>query len=600
MAHARIPGRAAAAASAASGARLLPLFESAPRMGGSIPRRLAAVASSSRIRHGSSSTSTSGSTKEAHTHQTLGRQYSLFFTHEASPGTPFFQPHGWRIVQKLLRVVRDLYDRQGYDEVCSPQIYSEMLWKTSGHWENYRSEMFGVEGYRERDAREAERIDARGRGAAAAAAVAAGHHAGCPAHGHAEHGAGDELAAHGSGLKPMNCPGHCLMFAHEERSYRDLPIRFAEFSPLHRNEPSGSLSGLTRVRRFHQDDAHVFCTAQQVSAEIFKMLGMLRSAYETFGFPASALELVLSTRPEQSMGSAEEWERAEAALRAALDASALAWSPNEGDGAFYGPKIDVRLVDALGRKHQTATIQLDFQLPRRFELHYKNEHGEAERPVMIHRAILGSAERFLAILLEAGQGEWPFWISPRQAVVVPIGRNPLVKEYAQRVRQTLALGDPLDLSFRSPSQQDDSSPDASSRQDSAALERQSAQEAQELLHRAGRPLQTFHVEVDGTAERLDKRVRRAEMGRINFVLVVGEKEMENGTVNVRARERAVMAGSSSGAGAAGGAAEVAAAEAGAEVQVGRRGWERVIKKDMGEWEVGKLRELFCYLDSHHL
>ncbi|KAE8216175.1 hypothetical protein CF327_g617 [Tilletia walkeri] len=522
----------------------------------------------------SSSKASTPSPKEVHTHQTLARQYGLFFTHESSPGTPFFQPNGWRIVQKLLRVVRDLYDRQGYDEVCSPQIYSEALWKTSGHWDNYRSEMFGVEGYRERDLRET--------------AGASAYGTSCPAHAY-EHGheGAAEHSHDGSGLKPMNCPGHCLMFAHEERSYRDLPIRYAEFSPLHRNEPSGSLSGLTRVRRFHQDDAHVFCAPEQVSTEILTMLGMLRSAYETFGFPSSALELVLSTRPDKSIGSADEWTKAEDALRAALDASHLAWSPNEGDGAFYGPKIDVRLLDALGRKHQTATIQLDFQLPRRFELHFKNEAGEPERPVMIHRAILGSAERFMAILLEAGQGEWPFWLSPRQAIVIPVGRNPAVKEYAQRVRQALALGDALNLTV--PLSQDSTQESTTSTSaDAAEVEQNTAKLAQELLRRSGRTLQHFHVEVDSTAERLDKRVRRAEVGRINFVLVVGEKEMENGTVNVRARSREDSATVDDGAAAS------------QTIEEGRPGWEKVVKKDMGEWKVEKLRDLFCYLDSHHL
>ncbi|KAK0556391.1 threonyl-tRNA synthetase [Tilletia horrida] len=315
------------------------------------------------------------------------------------------------------------------------------------------------------------------------------------------------------------------------------------------------------------------------------MLGMLRSAYTTFGFPSEALELVLSTRPEQSIGSSEEWTKAEDSLRAALDASGLAWSLNEGDGAFYGPKIDVRLVDSLGRKHQTATIQLDFQLPQRFELHYKNEQGEAERPVMIHRAILGSAERFMAILLEAGQGDWPFWISPRQAIVIPVGRNPSIKEYAQRVRQTLALGDDLVI----PKQTEPSSTQGGDtgvhKVDSASIEREAADHAQHLLRRSGRTLQHFHVEVDTTAERLDKRVRRAETGRVNFILVVGEKEMLNSTINVRARKTQGAA-----------AAEVDDPQV---REPGQPGWEKVVEKEMGEWKVDELRRLFCYLDSHH-
>ncbi|EPQ25961.1 uncharacterized protein PFL1_06417 [Pseudozyma flocculosa PF-1] len=448
-------------------------------------------------------------------HRTIGKAQALFLTHDSSPGTPFILPHGMRLARKVERVVRDLYDIHGYDEVQSPQLYRSWLWKKSGHWDNYREDMFASEGYKERS----DRRSALAAAAAAGSGSIEGRTSCCSIHDPKDKGKSRETAttaaqqgeadedADSFGLKPMNCPGHCLIFGSQERSYRDLPIRYAEFSPLHRNEASGSLSGLTRVRRFHQDDAHVFCRPDQVSGEIESMLTMLSSAYETFGF--QQFELVLSTRPANFIGSVAEWDAAESDLKRALDGSGRQWTLNEADGAFYGPKIDIRLVDAAGRKHQTATIQLDFQLPQRFDLAYTDESGGKSRPVMIHRAILGSVERFLAILIEQTSGWWPFWLSPRQAIVLPASRDEAVVEYAAKVQRVLSLGfDPTP-------------------------------------HPAGpkttreRPLQRFYIDlVSNSNDKLAKLVRSAQLARYNYILVVGEAERQDGTVNVRMRDDA--------------------------------------------------------------
>ena len=465
-------------------------------------------------------------------HRAIGRAQALFMTSDAaSPGSPFILPHGMRIGRKVERVIRDLYDVYGYDEVHSPQLFKKDLWVKSGHWDNYRDDMFKVQGFRE----ESEWLANREK------------HDGHRCAGHGAASEGDDAF----GLKPMNCPGHCLIFSSQERSYRDLPLRLAEFGPLHRNESSGSLSGLTRVRRFHQDDAHVFCTPEQVSGEIKSMLQMLTGAYRAFGF--SQVELVLSTRPSQHIGELVEWDKAEAALRDALDHSGRSWSINEGDGAFYGPKIDCRLVDAAGKKHQTATIQLDFQLPRRFELRYNDpkaaDGSGYSMPVMIHRAILGSVERFMAILIESSSGRWPFWISPRQASVIPVADTPEIKAHARYARDFLALGQEIADRKRDGYKAPSSAP--------------------------ARPLQAFHVDQDHGLDTLSKMIRKAQRAKYNFSLVIGEKEARNGTVNVRVRE------------------DYAATE-----PVGLPG-RPVLQQDMGEWTLQDLRALFEKLDTHH-
>jgi threonyl-tRNA synthetase len=290
------------------------------------------------------------------------------------------------------------------------------------------------------------------------------------------------------GLKPMNCPGHCLMFKHHTRSYRDLPIRYADFGVLHRNEVSGALTGLTRVRRFQQDDAHIFCTTEQIFDEVLSVLHFMEKIYGIFGFKFS---LALSTRPAKALGDIDLWQRAEKALENVLNQFGHPWTINPGDGAFYGPKIDIRVTDALKRKHQCATIQLDFQLPIRFELLYKNATTDKnvgdthERPVIIHRAILGSVERFIAVLTEHTGGKWPFWVSPRQAMVIPISLN--FSDYASDV--------------------------------------------QKQIHAAG-----FYCDVDLSTLTLNNKVRQAQEAQYNYILVVGGEEVESKTVDIRTRD----------------------------------------------------------------
>jgi threonyl-tRNA synthetase len=287
------------------------------------------------------------------------------------------------------------------------------------------------------------------------------------------------------GLKPMNCPGHCLIFKHDTKSYRDLPIRLADFGVLHRNEVSGALSGLTRVRRFQQDDAHIFCTSDQIFDEVLSVLQFMKKIYGIFGFKFS---LVLSTRPKKYLGELELWNRAEQSLEQVLNAFGHPWKINPEDGAFYGPKIDIKVSDALKRRHQCATIQLDFQLPIRFDLQYQTssmEKDSKERPVMIHRAILGSLERFIAVLTEHTAGKWPFWISPRQVMVVPISLH--FTDYANQIRNHLeSLG--------------------------------------------------FYCDVDLSTLTLNKKIREAQIAQYNFILVVGEEEQKTGSVDVRTRD----------------------------------------------------------------
>eukprot|EP00246_Nothoceros_aenigmaticus_P001908 TRINITY_DN12591_c0_g1_i1.p1 TRINITY_DN12591_c0_g1~~TRINITY_DN12591_c0_g1_i1.p1 ORF type:complete len:679 (-),score=146.34 TRINITY_DN12591_c0_g1_i1:142-1911(-) len=372
-------------------------------------------------------------------HRVVGLEQQLFFFHELSPGSCFFLPYGTRIYNKLVDFIRGQYRERGYSEVKSPNIYNMQLWETSGHAANYKDNMFVF-----------------------------------------------EIEKQEFGLKPMNCPGHCLMFQHRVRSYRELPLRFAEFGVLHRNELSGALTGLTRVRRFQQDDAHIFCMESQVLDEVKGTLDFMEYAYTIFGF---TFELALSTRPEKYLGDPATWDRAEKALEDALNSFNRPWEKNEGDGAFYGPKIDIRVFDALKRKFQCATIQLDFQLPERFKLSYATkDEATKERPVMVHRAILGSVERMFAILLEHYGGKWPFWLSPRQVIVCSISGK--FAEYATKVR--------------------------------------------DIVHEAG-----FHVETDISDRKVDKKVREAQLAQINYILVVGEKEESSEQVNVRTRDNKI-------------------------------------------------------------
>ncbi|KAI8611150.1 hypothetical protein BC830DRAFT_682728 [Chytriomyces sp. MP71] len=439
-------------------------------------------------------------------HRLIGKQQALFAMHPMSAGSAFMLPHGTRIAHRLMEFVRAQYRICGYHEVVTPLIFNKELWVTSGHWENYREDMFLVEGGGDVLEREA---------AASAASV--------PAHDHTAEGCGH---GHGEdvkhGLKPMNCPGHCLVFANKSYSYRELPVRLAEFSPLHRNEASGALTGLTRVRKFHQDDAHIFCTQDQIQSEISSTLAFISKVYTALQFPEYAL--ALSTRPlDKSIGTQAQWDVAEIALRNALDAAGRPYTIKEGDGAFYGPKIDIMVRDAMGRAHQTATVQLDFNLPQRFGLHYVAEDGAHHTPVMIHRAALGSVERMMGILMEHYNGRWPFWLSPRQAVVIPAVTDAHVVEYALAVSKALA--------------------GAGVGWDAEMVRRRIVGEGRvgdavfdvALAGARGGADTFFHVDarlhdVDAT---LGKRVRDAWIARYNFVVVVGQRELENGTVSLR-------------------------------------------------------------------
>lgn len=548
-------------------------------------------------------------------HHNIGRAQGLFLTHKDSPGSPLMLPHGVRLGRKIERVIRDLYDVFGYDEVVTPQVYKRDLWVRSGHWDNYRDDMFGVESFGEKEFREAcqvrKIVDER-KGC-------------CGGYGNAD-GSQSASPSEEFGLKPMNCPGHCLIFASRPRKLKDLPIRYSEWSPLHRNESSGSLSGLTRVRRFHQDDAHVFCAPEQVEGEIREMLSMLRGAYDIFGF--LRYELVLSTRPPNFIGTVDEWDQAEASLRLALDSTGMSWKLNEADGAFYGPKIDVRLVDNAGRKHQTATIQLDFQLPQRFDLTYDNGSvgidnassiavvKSKSRPVMIHRAILGSVERFMAILIESTGGKWPFWLSPRQACVIPVSSaSPEDVAYAHRVARALSIGG----HGRNPGETRGGPCD---HVDAASL--------------AKRHTHKFHVDVDKSTDTLPRRIRRAVTGdeAYNFVVIVGSKEREAAEhraaggsdgpegmeIAVRARPIAVDASTSTRNAAADSSRSLRllnalasgrreSQENGCDSISGAAGLRKLLA-DEGEgvssdhaewqWDVKKLRDIWILMDDFHL
>lgn len=370
------------------------------------------------------STTTDSSPKTPPDHRDLGVQQELFTTSIYSPGSPIFLPAGAIIFNRLVEFLRQKYIKYGFQEVITPTIYKKALWAKSGHLENYADDMFTVTSTS--PARRDPVTD--------------------PESSNGQKAEEDEY-----GLKPMNCPGHCLIFAAQHHSYRDLPIRYADFSPLHRNEISGALSGLTRVRRFHQDDGHIFCMPSQIEQEIKSTLDFVKETYDTLKL--GPYRLALSTRPkEHYIGTLEEWNQAEDALKIALYETGQAWTLNEGDGAFYGPKIDIILMDSDGKEHQTATIQLDFQLPKRFELEYvlpaeKSAEKPAAlasdtpvaraQPVMIHRAILGSVERLMALLIEHYNGAWPFWLNPRQVVIATVNDTDPVVDMAKQVKTVL-------------------------------------------------------------------------------------------------------------------------------------------------------------------
>ncbi|KAI2481390.1 threonyl-tRNA synthetase [Pyrenophora tritici-repentis] len=420
-------------------------------------------------------------------HRTLAQTHNLFITSPYSPGSPLILPNGAYVFQKLQSFLRAQYPQFGFQEVITPIIYKKSLWEKSGHWENYAEDMFSVQG----------------RGTTAQIPEAEG-------------GEDGEF-----GLKPMNCPGHCLLFRDEIKSYRDLPVRLADFSALHRNEISGALTGLTRVRRFHQDDAHIFCRPDQILAEIEQTLKFVAMVYRTFGL--GPYKLLLSTRPKDNfVGTVEEWDRAEEQLTTALNNIGSEWAINEGDGAFYGPKIDIILKDSNGKEHQTATIQLDFQLPQRFDLQYQASPEELEagsqtsmdagldptlrRPVIVHRAIYGSIERFMALLIEHYVSKYPFWLSPRPAIILSLNNNAEVLEHVSRVQSVLSglkAADP-------PSQVSTSSPKPL-------------------------PLSTIQlpVDVDTSSRPLAKKIAEARSKKYNHIIVVGGNEVQTGSVNMQ-------------------------------------------------------------------
>ena len=367
-------------------------------------------------------------------HRKLGKELGLFMMHEAGPGFPFFLPKGMVLKNTLLDYWREIHRKAGYVEISTPVILNRSLWETSGHWDHYKNNMYTTV------------ID------------------------------GEDYA-----IKPMNCPGGVLVYASEPRSYRDLPLRMGELGLVHRHEKSGQLHGLMRVRCFTQDDAHIFMTPEQIKDEIKGVAVLINEVYSLFGFQ---YHVELSTRPEDSMGSDEDWEMATDALRSALDELQLPYVVNEGDGAFYGPKIDFHLVDCIGRTWQCGTIQLDFQLPQRFELEYVGADGEKHRPIMIHRVVFGSIERFIGILIEHFAGAFPTWLAPVQVKVLPISDKYM--DYAQSVLNKLT--------------------------------------------EAG-----IRAEVDTRAEKIGYKIREAQTAKIPYMLVVGQKEEEENTVSVRSR-----------------------------------------------------------------
>ena len=368
-------------------------------------------------------------------HRKLGKELGIFTIMEEGPGFPFFLPKGMVLKNILIDYWRRLHDREGYQEISTPIILNRKLWETSGHWDHYRDNMYTTV------------ID------------------------------GEDYA-----VKPMNCPGGMLVYKSQPRSYRDLPLRIGELGLVHRHEKSGQLHGLMRVRCFTQDDAHIFMTREQITDEIKGVMRLIDEVYSRFGL---TYHMELSTRPEDSMGSDEDWEIATDALRKALDEVGKGYVVNEGDGAFYGPKIDFHLTDSLGRTWQCGTIQLDFQLPQRFEAEYMGADGEKHRPIMIHRVVYGALERFIGILIEHYAGKFPVWLAPVQVKVLPISEK------------FFGFGE----------------------------------EILKKLKDAG-----IRCEMDQRDEKIGYKIRSAQMEKVPYMLIVGQKEEETGTVSVRSRD----------------------------------------------------------------
>jgi threonyl-tRNA synthetase len=372
----------------------------------------------------------------ANDHRRLGPQLGLFSFSDVAPGMAFWLPNGTRVYNELVKLSREMGESRGYTEVNTPQLYDSSLWKTSGHWDKYRENMFLTE--------------SEGRVMA---------------------------------IKPMNCPGHCQLYSLTRHSYRDLPVRYSEPGQLHRNEPSGTLHGLLRVRRFAQDDAHIYCTEEQIQDEVAGCLEFAFAIYEIFGLD---VRFELSTRPEQRIGSDELWDTTEAALASALESHGLRYEVGEGEGVFYGPKIDIHMTDSLGRSWQLGTVQLDYNMPARFNLTYTGADNAEHTPVMIHRALMGSYERFIGILLEHLEGELPVWLAPVQAIVLPIADRNL--DYAAEILRG--------------------------------------------LKEAG-----VRAELDDRVESVGRKIRDAELRKIPYMLIVGDREQEAREVSLREHRR---------------------------------------------------------------
>ncbi|MBS1272011.1 MAG: Threonine--tRNA ligase [Candidatus Marinimicrobia bacterium] len=372
---------------------------------------------------------------KARDHRKLGKELDLFSFHKESPAAPFFHPKGAIIYNELVGHIRDLYKEYNYSEVITPQILDLDLWHRSGHYENYKENMYFT----------------------------------------SQKGDEKEFA-----VKPMNCPTHTFIYASQKRSYRDLPLRIADFGRLHRYERTGATGGLTRVRSFAQDDAHIFCTIDQIEEEVVELVEIILNTYELFEF--GDVEIEISTRPEKYIGEIETWDRAEDILEAALEHKGYEYNINEGDGAFYGPKIDFIVKDALDRDWQLGTVQLDFMMPERFDLTYTASSGDEERPVMVHRAVLGSLERFIGILLEHTAGELPLWLTPVQFSLLPITDDH--HDYAYELKDKF-----FDAGIR--------------------------------------------VEVDARNEKVGAKIREAEVQKIPYMGIIGDREVENGTISLR-------------------------------------------------------------------
>ncbi len=372
---------------------------------------------------------------EKRDHRRLGKQLDLFHFQDEAPGLVFWHPRGWAIWQVIESYMRGVYKRSGYDEIKCPQILDVSLWKKSGHWDNYQENMFFTESEKRTYA-----------------------------------------------VKPMNCPGHVQVFNHGLHSYRDLPIRYGEFGSCHRNEPSGALHGILRVRGFTQDDGHIFCTEKQIEPEVRAFHGQALDVYETFGF--TDVQVKIATRPEKRMGADEVWDEAEEALRSALRAADVEWEELPGEGAFYGPKIEYHLSDAIGRTWQLGTIQVDFMMPERLGATYIDEHSERKHPVMLHRAIVGSMERFIGILIEHHAGQMPLWLAPTQAVVM--GITDKHAEYVDAVAERLKAAD-------------------------------------------------LRAQADLRNEKVGFKIREHTLERVPYLLVAGDREIDADSVSVRTR-----------------------------------------------------------------